>query len=378
MVHSFRLLGLHGGPGARERLEAIASKLGLAAHLIDCSNHGATAPGVSGEVHVVVVDAQLLDPQTEAVVTQILNGLDARRDVFVCADVASMALTQVLLRLGVQQVFELGADGAVGLKEALDRRLAALRPRRARLHAILGLKGGCGATTVALELAFRSVRQLGDRAVRLVDLDFGFGRAAERIGLEASWPAADHTTSEALDPRSRHWSGLQVIGRPFQSPPYPSAPEVAQALAALRLGADTVVIDTPRSAPDLREVVLELADTVALVSDLSPTGLDLAKRTLTAFDTLLGGAREILVVFNRRPKRGDGAAFDANAIRKAINYDQLVVLDEDREAFARATLLREPVHYAAPGSPFVRAFGDYADILKTVGRKPATSIRASR
>jgi len=334
-------------------------------------------PDLAGAgVGVVILDVPLHEAALETTVKGFLARVDASCAVFAVIEVASIASARALLRLGVSEVFEAGEAGSAGLLEAIERKVGHRPRRQAVVHAVMGLKGGCGATTVALELAFRSARQLGEPAIRLVDLDFGFGRTADRLGVKAYWPpgGADGVlTSDAGSSfATRHWSGLEVCAAPFLASPCPSLGEVMQTVGFLREDAELVVLDTPRSDHGLREFALTTSDIVTLVSDTTPSGLELARRTLTALDEMLAGSKEIFVVFNRRARRGEGATFDAVAIRKAINYDQLVVLDEDRESFGRAVLLREPVHYAAPESPFVRGFGAYVDLLK-VGRRWVTS-----
>lgn len=385
MKGSGQVICLYGDNGARARFEAIAPRAPGSLTLLDCAAGEEVQALEAGlradDIRVIVVDVALASASMEAAVERFLKRAGSGCAVFAVIDGASIASARALLRLGVSEVFEAGEGGAAGLVQALARVCGARPERPALTHAVMGLKGGCGATTLALELAFRSARQLGEPVVRLVDLDLGFGRVAERLGLTAYWPDFDVDSGPSLTGQeaasARHWSGLQVFSAPFLTHSPPSESVVAQALASLRVGADMVVLDTPRSASGLRSIALEQADVLTLVSDTTPSGLELARRTLTALDETAAGAREILVVFNRRPNRGDGAAFDEQAIRKAINYDQLVVLDEDREAFGRGVLLREPVHYSSPQSPFVRGFGNYVDALKSIAKSSARDMKAT-
>lgn len=321
----------------------------------------------AGAVSLVIVAAPLDDPAVEAATSAVGRGSEA--PIYACIDEASLSATQAMLRLGVAELFQTGANGLpTGLTEALRRHAGADARKAARLHAVLGLRGGVGASALAIEYAFRTARQLNGPQVALVDLDFGLGRAAERLGLSPSWRPGHEVAGEAV--LRDHWSGLHVASTPFLEPHYPCEELVIESIEQFAARADELVIDVPRGWPKLRDLVIAKADVLTIVTDASPTGLDVARRANLAMDTLFPAAKDVFVLVNQRRLPRDRHIPDNRIAETMLGYDRVMVLDEDRDAFARAAGLREPVHYVAPASPFVRSFSVYADAVRAT-RSPA-------
>lgn len=138
--------------------------------------------------------------------------------------------------------------------------------------AVIGGRGGAGATTLAIALAAAGVRS--GRRTMLVDADPLGGGIDVALGGEgasgARWDAVRSVTgrlsarslSEAL-PRIEALTVMtwQAGVHDQQVPP----PAMAAVLAAARRGHDLVVVDAPRSLDDAAVAALESATTVLVV-----------------------------------------------------------------------------------------------------------------
>ncbi len=143
-----------------------------------------------------------------------------------------------------------------------------LRPRIGKRIVVLSVKGGVGATTIAVNLALL-LRQQTHRSVALFDADFLAGDAALHLDLRPERTVLDLVPHiDALDARlidqvmAKHRGGLHVLSRP----PNPEQAEVLQAehvrtiISSLAQMYDDVVIDTVLTYDDRMLAVLDVAD----------------------------------------------------------------------------------------------------------------------
>lgn len=166
---------------------------------------------------------------------------------------------------------ELGAEFIAALPAGeswLTRRLSeASRPTRDAAHvvAVLGGRGGAGATVLAAGLAVTAARQ-GMRTL-LIDAD-PFGGGVDLVlgweGLDGlRWPALAQTSGRVSPPAlvevlpSR--GELVVLSWDRGDPLAPPAEAMATALDAGRRGRDVVVVDLPRRLDDASALALNAA-----------------------------------------------------------------------------------------------------------------------
>lgn len=176
-----------------------------------------------------------------------------------------------------QRGVQIGAEHVVFLPDAepwLTDRLADATEGRgpeAAVVAVVGGRGGAGATTLACALALTAARS--GRAAMLVDgdplgggIDLVFG--AEALG-GLRWSALTDTRgrlpSASLSAALPQWDGLSVLSWDRGGAGPVPADAVTAVLAAGRRGHDLVVVDLPRALDDAGRVVLALATTVLLV-----------------------------------------------------------------------------------------------------------------
>lgn len=123
----------------------------------------------------------------------------------------------------------------------------------ARLVVVAGIKGGVGATSVAINLAFGLQRESGEKVI-LVDSDLPYGDAALGLNLVAHHGMSslaqygDDLDQEVVEQAlANHFSGLRVLAAAGTGINVDHAvPDTAlKVIPFLRQSADFVVVDTP-------------------------------------------------------------------------------------------------------------------------------------
>ena len=181
-------------------------------------------------------------------------------------------------------------------------------PVQSRVYAVVGAKGGVGATTIAVNLAAALAKTLDDAL--LVDMNFAAGDAAVFLGVEPRFTVAEalentHRLDEAflrsLVVRSR--SGLDLLG---------SSPRIVPgSIDRNRLHAfldfvtryyHAVVLDVPRLDAVLLESLESVTSVLVVVNHELPT-LRSAHRLVTSLRQRYG--QRVGVVVNRSDKSAE-------------------------------------------------------------------------
>lgn len=185
--------------------------------------------------------------------------------------------------------------------------------RTGRMVAVLGARGGCGASMVAASLAWAIANVQQQQSV-LVDLDLHFGSAALTFGLEpgpglGAMLAAPERLDEALVAATLQGAGdrlaLVATATPLSDEMQVTPEAVADLLTLLRASADWVIADLPHGLDPVARRLLRTADKVVLVAPPSLAGLRDAGRLATYITDLRAGGAPLLVV-NGGNENADG------------------------------------------------------------------------
>lgn len=246
--------------------------------------------------------------------------------------------------------------------------LQAARPRaEGRLIAFVGHKGGVGTSTLAVNtaLALAASGRVGS-GVALCDATLQFGGAAALAGLAPDVDLADLVRDlddpEALSSYLAYEAktGLALLA----SPKDPRAAErispedLGRALIALRRRFGLVVVDTPTTLDLLSLAVLDLAETIVLVTEaLAPTVVASA----IWLDLLAeqGFARERLRVVLNRHSSAAGYLSERTVAEHLGRPIDLIV--PEHEAVRAAGATGSPMVLAQPKAAFSLAVGRLAD-----------------
>lgn len=219
---------------------------------------------------------------------------------------------------------------------------------------LLGLRGGVGTTTLAVNLAL-ALRQPG-REICLVDLCTRSGHAAMQLRLQpkTTWvemlAQVSSLNTEAVDRMLlRHESGVWLLPSPFLPPLQPPAMDaVARLIGLLKPMFGAMVIDLGALDAAGRAVVLA-SDFVAVVLSPEVASLQTTAATLRVIKAMNVPDEKMLLVLNQpTPKVG----LSSTAIEKALGRPLTIGVpydDTQSQALAQGT----PLVISQPNSPMV-------------------------
>lgn len=152
----------------------------------------------------------------------------------------------------------------------------------------MGAKGGSGVTTVATNFAIALTKQDAGKVV-IVDMDLQLGEVALGLNLTSQFSVLDaFRNEERLDGDFlssllvRHTSGLTVLASPEQYTSFSPLPSgVKKLFTILRRQFAFVVVDAGTAGAHAEETLLDLADTVYLLTEASIPALRNARRLLS-------------------------------------------------------------------------------------------------
>jgi pilus assembly protein CpaE len=304
---------------------------------------------------------------------------------------ADLARFMAVQRAGAAQVVPLPFQADDFLR-ALDCIAVQFSPpaREARVIAVCGVSGGCGATTLALNLAC----ELGDPegtpargrtgGVLLVELARQMGTLAAYLDID---PAV--STHDLLSDASRLTThgirqalttvapGLEVLVGPYLelAPGTFAARHVYQLVGLCKRLASTVVLDVPCSFDDLQFETLALADQVVLVgvqSIASVRTLKMVRDTLEREE----GIRGQRLVINRYEQGLLG--FSAAHLASLLQVPQVHTIANDYPSVMAAVNHGKPLRLAAPYSRVLADIRALADALAGSATGPAEGDRLAR
>jgi len=222
-------------------------------------------------------------------------------------------------------------------------------PVQSRLYAVVGAKGGVGATTIAVNLAAALARSLDDAL--LIDLNSAAGDAAVFLGVEPRFTIAEalentHRLDEAflrsLVVRSR--AGLDLLG---SSPRIvPGSIDVGRLRALLEFVTryyHALVLDVPRLDSVLLDSLDSVTNVLVVVNHELPT-LRSAHRLVAALRHRYG--ERVSVVVNRSDKASEIGLED---IEKTVGLKARHVFPNDYRQAVAAINKGQPLAESAQG-----------------------------
>ncbi|TCM48977.1 AAA family ATPase [Kribbella sp. VKM Ac-2568] len=247
-----------------------------------------------------------------------------------------VALLTEALRAGVREV--VAAGDTVALVAACERsRTLSGRVRvndepepvhQGKIVTVFAAKGGCGKTTIAINLAAALSAGDGNR-VCLVDLDLSFGDVAISVQLDPvrtisdALPMAGHLdTTGAVSLLTSYRPGLDMLLAPVTPGDAEKIPAalVGELLTVLRGMFDFVVVDTPAQFSEHVLTAMDVSDHHVLLTTPDTPALKNLRITLDMLD-LLSYSRDIRsVVLNRSDSKVGLTSGDVErVVRSAVN-----------------------------------------------------------
>lgn len=328
---------------------------------------------------IVVVD---LDPQPRLVLGElerIVAQFPLTRFVALATALESELLLEAM-QAGVRRVLakdKLRAD----LPAILDRlsatgvaAAATVAPgRQGKLLTVLSASGGCGATTLAVNLAEELALQQKEPSL-LIDLDRAYGAVSTYLGIEPPY-AMDHVLDYGgtIDPNlisstaAAHPAGrLHVLASPasthFSDPAPVKFERLEQMVSAARQAYASVVIDAPRVSIDVAARLVRASTQAFLVLQLTVKDIRTARSMMDAL-----GQRDV-------PQTGVLPLANRYARRQMIGLDEAakvlgvspVLVHNDYAAAIQGLNFGRPL---ADGSPRSVIRRDLQGLLATVAAR---------
>lgn len=177
-----------------------------------------------------------------------------------------------------------------------------------KLLAVMGAKGGSGATMLACNLAV-ALAQQPDQNTVLIDLDLPLGDAALNQGVSAEFStldaleAADRLDGQFLSKLLvQHSSGVSLLGAPGTFVPYHAEDgPIERLIEVARQEFDNVVLDMGSKLDLMNTTAYREADTVYLVTQAGIPELRNSNRLINQFFS--GPTPKLEIVINRYESR---------------------------------------------------------------------------
>ena len=355
------------GPGSVELLRAAVREFKLGVH---CCTYG-ELPELIRTRRCELVGIELgADAEAAVALIKRLHDRLPTLTIFAASDDPGVSVLRAVLEAGASDVLSLPL-GRQELHKALIR-FSQLRTKTGPAQAagsvltVYGVRGGLGATTLAVNLAARLHTAL-EAETALVDLDLQRGDVAAFLNLtpvnslaalaSATGPVDEIFLAGTL---TRHPSGLFLLPAPSEIEEADAIGhnEVEVALRLLRPQFRYAVVDTSRTITGPALAAFEQSDRLLMLTDLSVPGVRAARRIVELLDRLsIPRERVDLIVTHAIP--GPVSLPDA---ARAIGKEVFHVLPRDEQAATSAMNAGTPLA-AAREAGLATGIAELADKL---------------
>ena len=302
--------------------------------------------------------AEACDPDVKVVAVGTRNDVGFYRTLL-HAGVADYLVKPVVAADLVRAIREGTGFGPKATVVELAPRLdAAAKPRR--LVAVVGARGGVGATMVASNLAL-ALSERTAKTATLLDLDLRFGTAALAFDIEPGSGFKDLLADPTrIDPLLIERASIKVADKLIVlsaeeglGTPLPATAGLVPLIEALSRSGDWVVADVPRDVLLREPECLATAAAIVIVTDLSLAAL---REVLRLKDWVANAApqAEILVVANATRPKLEGDLPPAEFARP-IGMALATTIPFDAKSIGLSARASKPMLLSAPRSPVAKA-----------------------
>jgi len=257
--------------------------------------------------------------------------------------------------------------------EGALQKIARLQPNRAanagKVYCIMPAKGGCGASTIASNLAYQMRR--GDKRILLADLDPLAGTLSFLLKIKSSYSFMDALArSHDIDGdlwksivTSRH--GVDVLLSPEVMTEGMSELKDATGIIEYARGIyDLVVVDTGGVYGDWNLSQAQAADEILLVTTNELTALQAVQRSLSYLDANNVGRYKLRLIVNRYDRH---TGLSKDVIGTALHTDIFHIMPSDYEAIQKSLMEGKPL---GPATSFGKSVIGLVDRLAGSSEAP--------
>jgi len=239
--------------------------------------------------------------------------------------------------------------------------------------------GGCGATTLAVNLANELC--LTEKPVLLVDLDIAYGAVATYLNISGQYGLADviangNVVDGDLIASSTvpYDDDLHVLLSPasvdFSGSRFLDYGKLSSVLDACRQVYAFTIVDAPRVSPDVAANLAAASKTTLTVMQMSVKDIRVARDLRNSLLDNGIPSEHISLVVNRYRKKGSSVSL--SEMQRAVNSENVRLIGNDFRPAARSVDLGEPLSKAAPMSSLRK------DIKKLLTEMDLKSVESSQ
>jgi pilus assembly protein CpaE len=336
------------------------------------------------KVHAVVID---IDPDPSRVLYELSSILNAYPEIYVvviCSHFTKKLAVQAM-QAGVRHFLEKETIAAE-LNQELQQLIRGSAEKESGLGSqvisIFSAGGGCGATTVAVNLT-NELRLLSSKPVLVIDLDNYYGTVSTYLGIKSQFGIADVLTRKGLIDQHLIQSSAFSYMDNFHVLPSPAGIEspraksfqfenLPRALEACRKVYRYTVIDAPR-LPESDVVNLAgLSDIVLVVFQLTVKDVNFARSMVLSLTKSGISGEKIMSLANRVKKRGPLVRLEDG--RKAVGAKSFQAIRSDWRRAMKSVNSARPLAQVAHKSGLHSDFRKLAAKVYTYGINGSSKI----
>ena len=268
--------------------------------------------------------------------------------------------------------FLLKESVASELVEVLQRLTADIKKREVTLGSIISIfsaSGGCGATTVALNLT-NELRLTSGKPVLAIDLDCYYGTAATYLGIAGKFSIADVLSrNEPIDTHlvssiaCNYMDDFHVLISPASvEHPGPRSlkyQNLSQMLQVCRQAYRYTIIDAPRVSESVAKDIAALSKVILIVFQLTVKDIRVAQSMVSFLNKSGVASAKIIPLINRFRKRGPFVSVEDG--EKALGLGAIPRIRSDFRSAVNSLNRGQPLAQSAPWSGLRLDFRKLAD-----------------
>ncbi len=221
-------------------------------------------------------------------------------------------------------------------------------PDKVKRIAIIGSRGGVGASSLAVNLAWLFSQEYKQHTA-LIDLDLEFGTVALLLDLEPTTGLREALESptridslfvESATAKLTETLSVMATEETLSTDVHFKPEAIDLLFDTLGRSNEVIVIDLPRSALTVRQRVFETATNVLLVTELTLPGLRDSMRILSSIEEVASGT-PVTVIVNRAG--GAQQAMPPKDFQKALGHKVDFLIPQDEKAFKQSANNGKPL-----------------------------------
>jgi len=333
------------------------------------------------KVQAVIVD---IDPDPSRILYELANILTAYPEIYivmVCSHFTKKLALQAM-QAGVRHFLEKKTI-ATELTQELQQLIHGSAKKEAGLGStvisIFSAGGGCGATTVTINLA-NELRLLSSKPVLAVDLDICYGTVSTYLGIKSEFGIADVLARKGLIDQHLIQSSAYGYMENFHILPSPASIQspkakslqfdnLPRALEACREVYQYTVIDAPRMSESDVAKLAGLSDIVLVVFQLTVKDVNFARSMVLSLKKSGISEDKIISLANRVKTRGPLVRFQDGKKAVGVKFCQAI-----RSDWRKAM---KSVNSARPLAQVVQKSGLRSDFRKLAAKVCAYVVNGS-